>query len=133
MRIAVSGTHCVGKSSLIDRFLRVHPRFTHEDEPFYQLQEMGEAFENEPTIDDFIRQLEFGGERLRKYQSGDDVICERSPVDSLAYILALEELGRGDSISRQVSRDLIEYAIESAGSAVRFLDLILFLPVEHCR
>jgi len=133
MRIAVSGTHSVGKSSLIDRFLSVHPDFEHEDEPFYELQEMGEAFESEPTIDDFIRQLEFSRERLRNYQSGDDVIFERSPVDFLAYILALEELGRGDSISRHLSASFIESATAIAGSAVRLLDLILFLPIEDSR
>jgi len=34
MRIAVSGTHGTGKSTLIDEFLGAHPDFVHEPEPY---------------------------------------------------------------------------------------------------
>ena len=60
MRIAVSGTHCTGKSTLIDEFLRVHPDFVHEPEPYTVLvEELGEEFSAEPCVEDFQRQLEF--------------------------------------------------------------------------
>ena len=39
MRVAISGTHACGKSTLIDEFLLVHPEFTHEPEPYTVLDE----------------------------------------------------------------------------------------------
>ena len=39
MRVAISGTHCCGKSTLIDEFLSAHPDFAHEPEPYTVLQE----------------------------------------------------------------------------------------------
>ena len=45
MRIAVSGTHCSGKSTLINEFLAAHPEFTYEPEPFVTMvEEYGEEF-----------------------------------------------------------------------------------------
>ena len=45
MRVAVSGTHCCGKSTLIDAFLLTHSDFAHEPEPYTALTEdYGEVF-----------------------------------------------------------------------------------------
>src|SRR5688572_13336057 len=92
MRIAVSGTHCTGKSTLVEEFLRVHPDFAHEPEPYTVLvEDFGEEFSEKPTVDDFLRQLEFNVDRLRQHPGGEHVIYERCPVDFLAYIDALDE------------------------------------------
>ncbi|MEP7274548.1 MAG: hypothetical protein ABI882_23865, partial [Acidobacteriota bacterium] len=69
MRVAISGTHSCGKSTLVDEFLLVHPDFTHEPEPYTVLEEdYGEVFAAEPSPEDFFRQLEFNIDRLRSYQ-----------------------------------------------------------------
>jgi AAA domain len=126
MRIAVSGTHCSGKSTLIDAFLSAHPDFSHEPEPYEVLvEEYGQDFAAEPSADDFFRQLEFSVERLRQYQTGARVIFERSPVDFLAYILALEDLGRHDG-NQRLSRQARNVVVES----MRFLDVIVWLPLN---
>jgi len=126
MRIAVSGTHCCGKSTLIEEFLAKHPDFAHEPEPYVSLQEnYGEIFPAEPSVDDYFRQLEFNVERLRQYRAGDRVICERSPVDFLAYVLALYELQREKQACWFVQRSL-----DLVSNAVKLLDLIVFLPIE---
>jgi len=127
MRVAVSGTHCSGKSTLIDEFLLAHPDFNHEPEPYTVLEEdYGEVFAAEPSSDDFYRQLEFNATRLRCYQPGERVIFERSPVDFLAYILGLNDVGRGEANSY-----LIERSLEIVTDAIRFLDLIVFLPLDE--
>src|SRR4029453_1767913 len=91
MRIAVSGTHGVGKSTLIDEFLRKHPEFVHEPEPYTVLvEDLGEEFSDEPRVEDFHRQLEFNIDRLRQHTPGEKVIYERCPIDFLAYIDALK-------------------------------------------
>ena len=118
MRIAVSGTHGVGKSTLIDEFLRVHPEFVHEPEPYMVLvEDFGEEFSDEPNVEDFRRQLEFNIDRLRQHAAGEKVIYERCPVDFLAYIDALEPRS-------------IEALIGPVSEAMHNVDLIVYLPLE---
>ena len=119
MRIAVSGTHGVGKSTLIDEFLRLHPEFEHEPEPYAVLvEDYGEEFSEEPTVEDFLRQLEFNLERL--VQHGENVIYERCPLDFLAYLNALDA-------------NLSEALLKRISDAMRQLDLIVYLPLDHER
>ena len=101
MRIAVSGTHCSGKTTLIDEFLLNHPDYSHEPEPYAALEEdYGEAFSAEPGAEEFYRQLEFNVSRLHEYAMGKCVMFERCPVDFLAYLLALKDLRRDEDGSR---------------------------------
>jgi len=126
MRVAVSGTHCSGKSTLIDEFLLSHPEFVHEPEPYTTLvEDYGEVFAAEPSADDFYRQLEFNVSRLRNYQPGQSVIFERCPVDFLAYLLALKNLRRSNS-----DTELIEKSLAKVIGTISFLDLIVFLPLN---
>ena len=119
MRIAVSGTHGVGKSTLIEEFLRVHPEFVHEPEPYAVLvEDYGEEFSAEPCVEDFLRQLEFSLERLDQHAAGEDVIYERCPVDFVAYLSVLDPSS-------------IEMLRERVSEAMRQLDLIVYLPIEN--
>src|SRR5215813_6630216 len=126
MKIAISGTHCVGKSTLIDAFLSTYPKFNHEPEAYEALQdECGESFAADPSAEDFHRQLEYNLERIACYQSDDLVIFERCPVDYLAYLLALADLGRDHE-----ARTILERALSVACQAVQQLDMIVFLPAK---
>jgi len=126
MRIAVSGTHGVGKSTLIDEFLLAHPDFAHEAEAYEALQEeYGESFAAEPSAEDFYRQLEYSVGRLHQYGSGDRVILERCPVDYIAYMFALAELGRDRDAAR-----VLENSFGIAQSAIALLDVVVFLPAN---
>jgi len=122
MRIAVSGSHCSGKSTLIEDFLAAHPEYVHEPEPYEVLVELGEAFGEEPEAGDFYRQLELSVERLGRYEAGEQVIAERSPLDFLAYLLALCDLGRGDDA-------LIAPAVELVARGLQHVDLLVILPL----
>ena len=116
MRIAISGTHRVGKSTLIDEFLRAHPEFVHEPEPYTVLvEDYGEEFSAEPCVEDFRRQLEFNLERLAKHSSEENVIYERCPIDFIAYI---------DTLDPNNTPQLLE-------PLSKHLDLIIYLPIEH--
>jgi len=119
LRIAVSGTHGVGKSTLIDEFLRSHGEFVHEPEPYTVLvEDLGEEFADEPNVEDFRRQLEFNIDRLRQHAPGEKVIYERCPIDFLAYIDALEA-GSAEEL------------LEPASKAMQKLDLIVYLPLDE--
>jgi len=118
MRVAVSGTHGVGKSTLIDEFLRRHPEFVHEPEPYaVMVEDLGEEFSAEPSVEDFRRQLEFNIERLSQHAPGENVIYERCPVDFLAYVHALD-------------RNSAEALVEPVSEAMQHVDLVLYLPFE---
>lgn len=118
MRIAISGTHGVGKSTLIDEFLSRHQEFTHEPEPYtVMVEDFGEEFSDEPNVEDFRRQLEFNIERLRQHGPGEKVIYERCPIDFLAYIDALES-------------GTVEALLEPVVQAMQDLDLIVYLPLD---
>jgi predicted ATPase len=117
MRIAVSGTHCTGKSTLIDEFLRTHTDFTHEPEPYTVLvEDFGEQFSEQPSVEDFYRQLEFNIDRLRQHARGERVIYERCPIDFLAYIDALDS-------------ESTETAVTLVSDTIQDLDLIVYLPL----
>jgi predicted ATPase len=117
MRIAVSGTHGVGKSTLIDEFLRTHQEFTYEPEPYtVMVEEFGEEFSEEPNVEDLRRQLEFNIDRLRQHAPGENVIYERCPIDFLAYIDALEA-------------GSVEALLGPVSTAMPDLDLIVYLPL----
>jgi len=119
MRIAVSGTHGVGKSTLIDAFLRRHPEFVHEPEPYtVMVEDLGEEFSAEPSVEDFRRQLDFNIQRLSQHTPGENVIYERCPVDFLAYIHALDRKGA-------------EALLERVSDAMQHLDLIVYLPLDE--
>ena len=118
MRIAVSGTHCTGKSTLIDEFLQAHPDFVHEPEPYTVLvEEFGEEFSDEPCVEDFYRQLQFNLDRLEQRPREARVIYERCPIDFLAYIDVL------DSQAAQASVALVSDAIQN-------LNMIVYLPLD---
>lgn len=126
MKIAVSGTHCCGKSTFIEAFLRANPDSLYEPEPYMTLvDDYGEVFAAEPSLDDFYRQLEFNVEGLRCYRSDERVIYERSPVDFLAYMLALGDLRRQGTNTRLIRRSLGVVA-----ETVQLPDLIVFLPLD---
>ena len=120
MRIAVSGSHCTGKSSLIDEFLRAHPDFVHEPEPYTMLvDEFGEEFSAEPCVEDFLRQLEFNVDRLKQHEREARVIYERCPIDFLAYI---------ECVYRDPNP--LDALIAEVVEAVQNLDVIVYLPIE---
>lgn len=119
MRIAVSGTHCVGKSTLIEEFLRLNPGFVHEPEPYTVLvEDLSEEFSAEPCVEDFRRQLEFSIDRLSRHAPGAKVIYERCPLDFLAYIATFEPAS-------------IEALLGPIPEAMKQLDQIVYLPIDQ--
>lgn len=57
MRIAFSGAHRVGKSTLIEALAARLPGYRTYDEPYHLLEEEGHDFSDPPTPEDFERQL----------------------------------------------------------------------------
>lgn len=119
MRIAISGTHRVGKSTLVEELAERLPSYTTVDEPYYLLEEEGYEVAEDPSIEDFEAQLERSLVSLE--ESGDDVVFDRCPADLLAYLLTHED---ADSFDADPWLDRVTYAM-------RTLDLVVFVPIEE--
>ncbi|MDF2992894.1 MAG: hypothetical protein K0S37_3408 [Microbacterium sp.] len=122
MRIAVAGTHGSGKSTLINDFLDDQPGFTALAEPYEFLDEM--TISSDAT--GFRQQLTMSARLLGELPDGTDVIVERSPLDFVAYLLALDELGR-----TRLSAETLTSVIAVAERALSAIDVLVVLPLEQ--
>jgi predicted ATPase len=118
MKIAVSGTHCSGKTTLVEELSRALPAYEAIDEPYYLLEEEGHAFAERPGLEDFQILLNRSLECIA--DSEGDCIFDRCPLDFLAYLLAHDDSERFD----------VDDWLPRVRSAVEELDLIVFVPIE---
>jgi hypothetical protein len=104
MRIAISGSHGTGKSTLIAAFLKRRPHYAHEPEAYETLGDDVDLSGEKPTPEGLEALLRFSIATVSAHAAGDHVIHERSPADYLAYAGACRRTwGRGeadDSIAR---------------------------------
>jgi predicted ATPase len=119
MRIAVSGTHFSGKSTLVEELSRLLPNYLTVEEPYHLLVDEGHELSDPPSIEDFELQLKRSIEILEEDEP--DVLFDRCPADLLAYLLTHEESDAFD----------LERWLPRVQAAVETLDLIVFLPVER--
>ena len=118
MRIAVSGSHRSGKSTLVGDLAKVLPGHATVAEPYEVLEEEGYEFAAMPSLEDYERQLERSLELLDEH--GEDALFERCPLDFLAYALCCPD---GESFDAQDWLPRIRPAMAS-------LSLVVFVPVE---
>lgn len=118
MRIVVSGTHASGKSTLISDFHAAHPRYTVLGDPFDDIDSHDPS-----SAASFVAQLRVTVARLRESAGERSVIFERGPLDFLAYLTALEMLGRGDDALLARAHELVE-------SSMADIDLIAIVPLD---
>ena len=124
MRIVVSGTHASGKSTLISDLVDLDPRVETLGDPYDDVE--GGLFEVGPGL--FVAQFEVAADRLLALDPGRRVIAERGPLDLLAYLAALAELGRSAGATATVRR-LAPHAAE----AMRHVDLVVLVTLDPQR
>lgn len=117
MRIAFSGAHRVGKSTLLARVAEHLTGHATVDEPFHLMEEDG--LELGVGVEDFVAQLERSIEALDE-EGGADVLFDRCPADLLAYLQVHEDAE---------AFDLAEVE-ERVRAAMRSLDLVVLVPIE---
>jgi len=122
MRIAISGTHGCGKTTLINDFIEKHPEYSAELEPYWELSSTGYTFDSEPSVADMDQQLETSARMILASQSDELILFDRSPFDYLAYSKAIEELCGNEWKPTEHQMKLLEKANEA-------LDLVVFVPL----
>jgi hypothetical protein len=127
MRIAVSGSHSLGKSTVVNDWVNRHPHFKREEEPYRALALHGPyeiLFRDASTKLHNGIQLYYNIGRVHRYgDSSDNVIFDRSPVDYVAY---------SQYTADQRSTDIDDAFVDSMVPAVResldHLDILVFVP-----
>ena len=127
MRIAISGSHSLGKSTVVNDWVAKHPHFIREEEPYRALGLFGTyeiQFRDASTKLHNGLQLYYNISRLHRYhQSADNVIFDRAPVDYIAY---------SQYTANQGSTDIDDAFVESMVPVVResldHLDILAFVP-----
>jgi GTPase SAR1 family protein len=122
MRIAVTGTHGSGKTTLIEDFLERHPGYEHEPEPYLALAQNGVMFSNGASLPDLEEQLTQSVGMVLAHAGDPDVIFDRCPLDYVGY---LEVVAEREGTEWEPSGKLLG-RIEKALAG---LDLIVFVPL----
>lgn len=117
MKIALTGAHRVGKTTLAGKLLEYLPDYELIPEPYHALEGSGYLFSETPSLDDYIVQLKHSMEQISK--STNNVIFDRCPVDLLAYIHALDEAENIQSFFNKVH------------SIMTKIELLVFVPIEE--
>ncbi|WP_407360179.1 AAA family ATPase [Microbacterium sp. LBN7] len=118
MRIIVSGTHGSGKSTLIADFVARRPEYLVLGDPFEDLD-----LDDPASAASFAAQLRLTASRVRETAGESTVISERGPLDFVAYLAALEQLGRSDGA-------LVAHATAIADDSLANVDLVVLLPLD---
>ncbi len=117
MKIAITGAHRVGKTTLGEELQEYLQDYEFRPEPYYESEETGYLFSETPTVDHYVEQLEYSLDHISR--SGNNVIFDRCPIDFVAYIQAIDVSGNIQSIFNKVE------------SIISELDLLVFVPIEE--
>ena len=118
MRIAISGSHSLGKSTIVNEWVAKNPHFVREEEPYRALGLYGPY---EILFRDASTKLHNGIHRYGK--STDDVIFDRAPVDYIAYSQYTANQGSTD-----IDAALVESMVPAVRESLDHLDILAFVP-----
>ena len=116
MRVAFSGTHRAGKTSLIEAVHARMPRYDSIEEPYRLLEAEGYEFSDPPSAEDFQEQLRRSVAVIEG--SGVNTLVDRCPLDFVAYLHAIDD-----------SFDVGEH-LDAIGTSMGMLDLVVLVPIE---
>jgi len=117
MKIAITGAHRVGKTTLIEKLVEYLPEYKYIPEPYYELEEKGYIFSDIPNFDEFISQFEHSTKQISS--NDNNVIFDRCPIDILAYIYTIDKT------------ENIESLYHKAQNIMKEIGLLVFVPVEE--
>jgi predicted ATPase len=116
MRIAFSGTHRTGKSTLLEAVADRLPGYATVDEPYRLLEEEGYEASDPPTALDYVAQLRRSIAELA--DAGRDVLFDRCPADFVGYLRAIDGDAEADDW------------LDEIRAAMATLDLVVLVPIE---
>ena len=125
MRIAISGTACQGKTTLVKDFLDLWPSYTTPEKTYRSvLQENNLSHSSKTNKETQRKILDFMIEEQQKYRSSDNVIFDRCPLDNLVYSMWACEQNNSD-----IDEEFVSSCIPLVRESFRNLDIIFFIPI----
>ena len=121
MRICVTGTDGIGKTSFIDDMISTwgnykSPRYSYHDDLDDLRDGNFSKVKQQSIIDSIV-------DTLKQYGKNDNVIYDRGPVDCLVYTLY------GNNNKTDCDDEFVEFMMEQVKNALRMIDLIFFIPL----
>lgn len=127
MRIAISGSHSLGKSTIVNDWVAKFPQYQREEEPYRALSLDGPyeiLFRDESTKLHNGIQLYYNIGRVNQYaRSNSDVIFDRSPVDYIAY-----SQYTANQNSTDIDSAFVESMVPAVKESLEHLDILAFVP-----
>lgn len=115
MRVAFSGSHRTGKTSLIEAVAASLPGYRVVDEPYALLEDDGYEFSDPPTVEDFERQLAQSVESIADAPA--NALLDRCPLDFVAYLQAIDDDATPE--------------LDELRDSLALLDLVVIVPIEE--
>lgn len=122
MRIAVSGTSCQGKTTLINDFLKTYTSYKQPETSYRDI--LDECHSKDTTIEQQFKILDFMSEQLMNYHSGQNIIFDRCPLDNIVY-----SLWSHDKNKDGFDREFIDKCVPLVRESMKFIDIIFFIPI----
>ena len=122
MRIAVTGAHGTGKTTLVEDLAAASDQFGIVPEPFWLFPQGEAAFLDGPTIEDFEEQLRQSCALISDPNDQKNVVFDRCPLDFLAYLDVTSKAEGYEWVPDGKLMTRIERAMQA-------LDLVVFVPV----
>jgi predicted ATPase len=125
MLIAISGSHSLGKSTMVNDFIEAHPEFIYELEPYRALRDKYDIkFAKESTQHCADVQVDYLIERMKSHSKSDQVIFDRCLIDFLPYCQYTAKYAQTD-----IENDYLQRLAKKIRENIHYIDLIIFLPI----
>lgn len=125
MRIAISGTACQGKSTLIKDFLDQWPAYITPEKTYRDIiAEQGLEHSSSTNKDTQWAILNFMIDELQKSSKDDKIIFDRCPLDNIVYSIWAEAKKDSD-----IDEEFIKKCMPLVRESLRFLDIVFFTPI----
>ncbi len=126
MRIAVSGTACSGKSTLVKNILAVWSNYKTPSKTYRDLiKEKNLPHSSATSIDTQWDILNFMIDQLQETNKNSNIIFDRCPLDNLAYTLWAH-----DHEVEGFTKEYVDKAIRLTRESMRHLDIIFLLKYD---
>jgi len=125
MRIAISGSACQGKTTLVKDILKNWPSYNRSNESYRKLlKEENIKINKEVDKDGQWKILNCLIDDIQHTEKGDKIIFDRCPLDNLVYSLWAE-----DKKSSDIDKAFIDKCIPLVQESMKAIDIIFFLPI----
>lgn len=127
MRIAISGSACQGKSTLVNDFLKQWSMYKRSDESYRKaIKNDGIKHSKQGTKDSQWKLLNCLLDDLQASSKDDYVIFDRCCLDNIVYSLWCNAKNSSD-----IDDEFIKKCIPLVQQSMHYLDIIFFLPITQ--